>query len=150
MSHAITLTMARMLALAPTTVSAWEPRQAAAAMAPPSTSGLRGNFSTSFLPSIHLGVCELRRADCRKWQANGVRAQGVAVAERPKMSEIVRWQENKRLQTQIVPIASDTKTIRSLDWDRDRFDMYAILWTFSHLLGSSFADLFLDLLYARP
>ncbi|GLC40020.1 hypothetical protein PLESTB_001519900 [Pleodorina starrii] len=40
-----------------------------------------------------------------------------------KMSEVVMWSEGKRLQTQVLPIAEDTMTIRSLDWDRDRFDI---------------------------
>eukprot|EP00238_Polyblepharides_amylifera_P011544 CAMPEP_0196580318 /NCGR_PEP_ID=MMETSP1081-20130531/28501_1 /TAXON_ID=36882 /ORGANISM="Pyramimonas amylifera, Strain CCMP720" /LENGTH=572 /DNA_ID=CAMNT_0041900157 /DNA_START=273 /DNA_END=1991 /DNA_ORIENTATION=+ len=39
------------------------------------------------------------------------------------MSEIVEWTSNKRIQTQVAPVAEDTTTIRSLDWDRDRFDI---------------------------
>ncbi|GLI69412.1 hypothetical protein VaNZ11_014019 [Volvox africanus] len=40
-----------------------------------------------------------------------------------KMSQVVMWSEGKRLQTQVLPVAEDTITIRSLDWDRDRFDI---------------------------
>ncbi|EFJ49873.1 hypothetical protein VOLCADRAFT_89311 [Volvox carteri f. nagariensis] len=76
-----------------------------------------------------------------------------AVGDAPiKMSQVVMWSEGKRLQTQVedgfigasqglrgpstvvglvlptegegvLPIAEDTITIRSLDWDRDRFDI---------------------------
>jgi hypothetical protein len=53
-----------------------------------------------------------------------VRAVAVSVDNAPKLSQVVKWQENKRIQTQILPIAADITTIRSLDWDRDRFDMY--------------------------
>lgn len=38
------------------------------------------------------------------------------------MSDVALW-NNKRLQTQVLPLAEDTVTIRSLDWDRDRFDI---------------------------
>ena len=38
------------------------------------------------------------------------------------MSKIQKWQ-GKRLQTQVLEIADDTVAIRSLDWDRDRFDI---------------------------
>jgi hypothetical protein len=34
-----------------------------------------------------------------------------------------KWQKGKRLQTQVLDIAEDTVAIRSLDWDRDRFDI---------------------------
>ncbi|KAG1672365.1 hypothetical protein FOA52_010983 [Chlamydomonas sp. UWO 241] len=39
------------------------------------------------------------------------------------MSEVVMWNGSKRLQTQVLPVAEDTVSIRSLDWDRDRFDI---------------------------
>ncbi|KAG2499462.1 hypothetical protein HYH03_002409 [Edaphochlamys debaryana] len=53
------------------------------------------------------------------------RAQAAAVASEPtySMSKVAMWGDNKRLQTQTLPIAEDTVTIRSLDWDRDRFDI---------------------------
>lgn len=40
-----------------------------------------------------------------------------------KLSKVVDWQPGKRLQTQTSQITSDISTIRSLDWDRDRFDI---------------------------
>lgn len=43
--------------------------------------------------------------------------------EKPKLSEVGKWQGSKRIQTQIAPVAQDVTTIRSLDWDRDRFDI---------------------------
>jgi len=39
------------------------------------------------------------------------------------MSQVVKWGEDKRLQTQVLQLAADTVSIRSLDWDRDRFDI---------------------------
>ena len=33
------------------------------------------------------------------------------------------WGNNKRLQTQVLDLVDDTVSIRSLDWDRDRFDI---------------------------
>lgn len=41
----------------------------------------------------------------------------------PKLSGINLWQGGKRLQTQVQQVAENTVTIRSLDWDRDRFDI---------------------------
>jgi hypothetical protein len=38
------------------------------------------------------------------------------------LSPIELWNE-KRLQTQVLDLAEDTVSIRSLDWDRDRFDI---------------------------
>lgn len=38
------------------------------------------------------------------------------------MSDVSMW-NGKRIQTQVCDIAQDTTTIRSLDWDRDRFDI---------------------------
>lgn len=40
-----------------------------------------------------------------------------------KMSDVKMFDGNKRLQTQVLPIAENTVCIRSLDWDRDRFDI---------------------------
>eukprot|EP00240_Pyramimonas_obovata_P003169 CAMPEP_0118924030 /NCGR_PEP_ID=MMETSP1169-20130426/2340_1 /TAXON_ID=36882 /ORGANISM="Pyramimonas obovata, Strain CCMP722" /LENGTH=646 /DNA_ID=CAMNT_0006865109 /DNA_START=70 /DNA_END=2010 /DNA_ORIENTATION=+ len=39
------------------------------------------------------------------------------------LSEKVEWKDDKRIQTQVTQVAEDTTTIRSLDWDRDRFDI---------------------------
>ncbi|GAX73438.1 hypothetical protein CEUSTIGMA_g890.t1 [Chlamydomonas eustigma] len=38
------------------------------------------------------------------------------------LSNVVMW-NGKRLQTQVLPLTQDTISIRSLDWDRDRFDI---------------------------
>ncbi|GBG88237.1 hypothetical protein CBR_g46804 [Chara braunii] len=65
-----------------------------------------------------------REAEGRAWRhAAGVKAMAVLAAEPIEMSEVVMWTGGKRLQTQTAPIATDTTTIRSLDWDRDRFDI---------------------------
>jgi len=45
-----------------------------------------------------------------------------------KLSDVAVWSnpannENYKLQTQIVKLTNDTTVIRSLDWDRDRFDI---------------------------
>eukprot|EP00249_Psilotum_nudum_P015689 c25468_g1_i1 orf=99-1802(+) len=42
---------------------------------------------------------------------------------RSQLSKVVHSQQGRRLQTQILQIAPDITTIRSLDWDRDRFDI---------------------------
>ena len=39
-----------------------------------------------------------------------------------KLSDIDMW-NGKRLQTLVADVTTDTITIRSLDWDRDRFDI---------------------------
>lgn len=50
-----------------------------------------------------------------------IRAEA-AVAE-SKLSGVLEWEVGKRLQVQRAPIAPNLTTIRSLDWDRDRFDI---------------------------
>lgn len=47
----------------------------------------------------------------------------MAQAAPPKLSGINLWQGSKRLQTQVQQVADNTVAIRSLDWDRDRFDI---------------------------
>lgn len=68
-----------------------------------------------------------RRTQCFRREIGrqyiGARAQSAAVAEPPQLSQIELWQEGKRLQTQTCPVVPDVTTIRSLDWDRNRFDM---------------------------
>jgi hypothetical protein len=39
------------------------------------------------------------------------------------MSAVEMWNGDKRLQTQVLQLAQDTVAIRSLDYDRDRFDI---------------------------
>jgi hypothetical protein len=59
-----------------------------------------------------------RRGVCR------VRAAAATAAPTPsKLSAIEVWNGDKRLQTQVFPLAENTTAIRSLDWDRDRFDI---------------------------
>lgn len=53
-----------------------------------------------------------------------VQATATLTTEAPRVSRIEKWQESKRIQTQSAVIAPEIKVIRSLDWDRDRFDMY--------------------------
>lgn len=49
--------------------------------------------------------------------------------ERGSLSELSQWLDAnngnsaKRLQMQIAPVAADTTVLRSLDWDRARFDI---------------------------
>ena len=47
----------------------------------------------------------------------------VAVVEIPSIKETVPTQVERRLSIQVAEIAADTTTLRSLDWDRDRFDI---------------------------
>jgi hypothetical protein len=68
-----------------------------------------------------------------KPEAAGAAARSVATAaaavEAPvqtsaaKLSPVEMWNGNKRLQTQVLPLAQNTVAIRSLDYDRDRFDI---------------------------
>jgi hypothetical protein len=39
------------------------------------------------------------------------------------LSEKILWKGEKKIQTQVSHVTDDTTTIRSLDWDRDRFDI---------------------------
>ncbi|KAH9308362.1 hypothetical protein KI387_036273 [Taxus chinensis] len=66
-----------------------------------------------------------------KWKGKGkgkeksllnIRAEG-AVETASKLSGVLEWENGKRLQVQRTPIAPHVTTIRSLDWDRDRFDI---------------------------
>jgi hypothetical protein len=67
-----------------------------------------------------------------KPEAAGAAARAVSTAaaavEAPvstsaaKLSPIEMW-NGKRLQTQVLPLAQNTIAIRSLDYDRDRFDI---------------------------
>jgi flavorubredoxin/flavin reductase (DIM6/NTAB) family NADH-FMN oxidoreductase RutF len=47
----------------------------------------------------------------------------VAVIENLSVEKIVEQPTERRLTMQVAEIAADTTTIRSLDWDRDRFDI---------------------------
>lgn len=47
----------------------------------------------------------------------------VAVIEIPSNEEILKKPIERRLTMQVDEIAADTTTLRSLDWDRDRFDI---------------------------
>jgi hypothetical protein len=74
------------------------------------------------------------RASSKPEAAGAAAARSVATAaaavEAPvqapsaaKLSPVEMWNGNKRLQTQVLPLAQDTIAIRSLDYDRDRFDI---------------------------
>jgi hypothetical protein len=69
-----------------------------------------------------------------KPEAAGAAARSVATAaaaveahvqtgSAAKLSPVEMWNGNKRLQTQVLPLAQNTIAIRSLDFDRDRFDI---------------------------
>ena len=60
---------------------------------------------------------DTRTQGARKQHVNAVAASDVWLSEK------VEWKEDKRIQTQVTQVAEDTTTIRSLDWDRDRFDI---------------------------
>lgn len=80
------------------------------------------------VPTSRVPRCFVRAyGTCRRHPSKHVRLQAAAVAEAPASSEVVMsrvqdWNGN-RLQTQVLPVADDTISIRSLDWDRDRFDI---------------------------
>jgi hypothetical protein len=46
-----------------------------------------------------------------------------------EFSDVALWSGSRRLQTQTFDLAEDTVCIRSLDWDRDRFDIeFGCVW----------------------
>ena len=67
------------------------------------------------------------RRGARARRAVDTTTRAKAVAEPPasevRNSNITMWEGTKRLQTQTTEIGPDTTCIRSLDWDRDRFDI---------------------------
>ena len=67
------------------------------------------------------------RRGARARRAVDTTTRAKAVAEPPasevRNSDITMWEGTKRLQTQTTEIGPDTTCIRSLDWDRDRFDI---------------------------
>lgn len=81
--------------------------------------------NSSFLPVVFWSN-KARTITKLKSSVDVVRVQATATltTEAPRVSRIEKWQETKRIQTQSAVIAPETKVIRSLDWDRDRFDMY--------------------------
>jgi hypothetical protein len=85
------------------------------------------NLRSSFLPNLRQTFAAAAAAAVASSSSRvrvGIsKAQAVTVAEPPRLSQVVKWQESKRIQTQVLTIGPETKTIRSLDWDRDRFDM---------------------------
>jgi flavorubredoxin len=86
--------------------------------------GIRHSLSASSFPVLrHKAPQGWKRLEADHLKMKEVRAVAVSVDNAPKLSQVVKWQENKRIQTQILPIAADITTIRSLDWDRDRFDI---------------------------
>jgi hypothetical protein len=86
--------------------------------------GIRHSLSASSFPVLrHKAPQGWKRLEADHLKTKEVRAVAVSVDNAPKLSQVVKWQENKRIQTQILPIAADITTIRSLDWDRDRFDI---------------------------
>eukprot|EP00271_Cylindrocystis_brebissonii_P015938 TRINITY_DN3901_c0_g1_i1.p1 TRINITY_DN3901_c0_g1~~TRINITY_DN3901_c0_g1_i1.p1 ORF type:complete len:647 (-),score=109.74 TRINITY_DN3901_c0_g1_i1:509-2449(-) len=79
-----------------------------------SVSSFRSNGAQIAIRSAQIGG----GSSCKK-----AAIRSALTLEAPKLSKVVTWESNRRLQTQIQPIAQDTTTIRSLDWDRDRFDI---------------------------
>mmetsp|Transcript_16445 Transcript_16445/g.26488 ORF Transcript_16445/g.26488 Transcript_16445/m.26488 type:complete len:630 (-) Transcript_16445:543-2432(-) len=63
------------------------------------------------------GASPLRRG------AAVTRAAVAEPAPAVRNSEVTLWEGTKRLQTQVCEVGVDTTCIRSLDWDRDRFDI---------------------------
>lgn len=83
------------------------------------------NLRSSFLPHLRqtFAAAAVASSPSSRVRVGISKAQAVTVAEPPRLSQVVKWQESKRIQTQVLTIGPETKTIRSLDWDRDRFDM---------------------------
>mmetsp|Transcript_74639 Transcript_74639/g.241344 ORF Transcript_74639/g.241344 Transcript_74639/m.241344 type:complete len:1505 (+) Transcript_74639:47-4561(+) len=87
---------------------------------------LRSAFVAGAAPR---GFPAARRGMVRMGRASIVPRAATSTIEPPLLSEIQSWEgltpgKQYRLQTMTVKdIAADTSTIRSLDWDRDRFDI---------------------------
>jgi len=103
-------------ATAMASASSWSTKFRFQSSQPPSTAG-----GASFVGG-HFGRTQ---RGVSKWRS-GLKARG---GEKPEMSEIQSWSgltpgKEYRLQTMAIhQVAEDTSTIRSLDWDRDRFDI---------------------------
>jgi len=68
----------------------------------------------------------VRRAETRRARARGrdARVGAISVEREPvRTSEVEVYDGKKRLQTQATTVGADTTCVRSLDWDRDRFDI---------------------------
>ncbi|CAI5468440.1 unnamed protein product [Closterium sp. Yama58-4] len=78
---------------------------------------------SSELLGTQLSATSCVQAASQNVRARSLEVRAVATEAPTKMSKIVKWDQGKRLQTQTTTIAADTTTIRSLDWDRDRFDI---------------------------
>ncbi|KAF5832340.1 flavin reductase-like protein [Dunaliella salina] len=77
-------------------------------------------FSPRQLGTIPAASPRLQRANVK---TNAVAGVAPAQEANVEMSEVHMWKETNRLQTQCLPVAPGTTTIRSLDWDRSRFDI---------------------------
>mmetsp|Transcript_9557 Transcript_9557/g.20353 ORF Transcript_9557/g.20353 Transcript_9557/m.20353 type:complete len:623 (+) Transcript_9557:94-1962(+) len=82
------------------------------------------SFSSTSVRGHHKGS-PTRQVPLAK-NRGALKVAAVAAVDAPtkvEMSEVVMWNGDRRIQTQVLPIAADTVSIRSLDWDRDRFDI---------------------------
>eukprot|EP00210_Caulerpa_lentillifera_P001943 g1865.t1 len=58
-----------------------------------------------------------------KRQPHSITAASITESVPDVLSEVEIWDKTRRLQTQVFNVGDDTVCIRSLDWDRDRFDI---------------------------
>eukprot|EP00898_Chlorokybus_atmophyticus_P006844 jgi/Chlat1/7160/Chrsp57S06825 len=115
---------AAMRVVAPATVVAAVAKPGVAHQHAAGRTGLRSQaFAGVALPAPVLKKAVPSMGAAARQQRLAVTMQAVEAPVKPEMSEVEIWTGNKRLQTQIAEVAQDITTIRSLDWDRDRFDI---------------------------
>ena len=73
--------------------------------------------------SVPITSRRARRASARAAVADPNAASAPPAREPVRTSDIELFEGKKRLQTQATSLGGDTTLIRSLDWDRDRFDI---------------------------
>jgi len=95
------------------------PRPSAAA---PSAAAARGRRLCP-APPVAAAAATLAPLPPTSIEPLGPPPAGAAPGVAGEFSEVALWGGGKRLQTQTFDLAEDTVCIRSLDWDRDRFDI---------------------------
>ncbi|KAK9817135.1 hypothetical protein WJX72_010039 [[Myrmecia] bisecta] len=92
---------------------------------PTATGFQTGQADTRWSP--HRVVCQKARlrvgVACPATAAQAAPAVEKKQVAPSTLSKIELWGDKKRLQTQVAQVAQDSLVLRSLDWDRDRFDI---------------------------
>jgi len=87
-------------------------------------SGTRRGVRSSALSRCRPAPCDVRVRGPQRAVATRALALETPTADAPgRFTDVRPFDGNKRLQIQVVEVAEDTVAIRSLDWDRARFDI---------------------------